>query len=276
MRPDRRDRERVDIRPAGGGGHPDKDRGIQPREGLIDLPLYFFFLLSGSVEADEVLRRLREMSDAERLQGMSRYGIAVGKALGVNVPQVRSLAGKIGKDHRLAAALFDSGIHEAMILACFVDEPKKVTEGQMDDWVGRFDSWDLCDQCCNDLFWRTPYAWTKAMEWSERPEEFVRRSGFTMMAVLAVHDRKATDKDFTKLLWRIEKHSSDGRNFVKKAVNWALRQIGKRNSALHDEAVRTAERIMAKGDAPSKWVASDALRELQSTAVLERLKKRGE
>lgn len=227
------------------------------------------------MDADEVLRRLREMSDAERLQGMSRYGIAVDKALGVSVPQLRSLAREIGKDHRLALALFDSGIHEAMVLAAFVDEPKKVTERQMDDWVSRFDSWDLCDQCCNDLFRRTPYAWTKAMEWSERKEEYVRRAGFTMMAVLAVHDREATDEDFKKLLWRMEKHSSDDRNYVKKAVNWALRQIGKRNLVLNQEAVRTAQRIMAKGDAPSTWVASDALRELQSASVLERLKKKG-
>lgn len=215
------------------------------------------------------------MADDGRREGMSRYGIAVGKALGVTIPQLRSLAKEIGKDHRLAAALFDSGIHEAMILACFVDEPKRVTERQMDDWVNRFDSWDLCDQCCNELFRRTPYAWSKAMEWSEQKEEYVRRAGFTMMAVLAVHDREATDEDFVKLLWRMEKHSSDGRNYVKKAVNWALRQIGKRNLALNQEAVRTAQRILAKGDAPSTWVASDALRELQSASVLERLKKKG-
>ncbi|MCG7845054.1 MAG: DNA alkylation repair protein [Methanomassiliicoccales archaeon] len=227
------------------------------------------------MKADEVIGRLRSLADPGRREGMSRYGIPVAQALGVSIPQLRTLGKDIGKDHALAGALFDSGIHEAMVLACFVDEPKRVTEEQMDAWVVRFDSWDLCDQCCNDLFRRTPYAWKKALEWSEREEEFVKRAGFTLMAVLAVHDRISADNDFGKFLKAVEEHSSDGRNYVKKAVNWALRQIGKRNSTLNAEAIRSSERIRARGDPSSKWVASDALKELRSETVQERLKNRG-
>jgi 3-methyladenine DNA glycosylase AlkD len=227
------------------------------------------------METDEAIGRLRGMADHKRREGMSRYGISVSQALGVSIPQLRSLAKEIGKDHTLAKELFDSGIHEAMVLACFVEEPGKVTEAQMDAWVERFDSWDLCDQCCNDLLRRTPFAWKKALEWSARDEEFVKRAGFTLMAVLAVHDKNAGDDDFDKFLKAVEEHSSDGRNYVKKAVNWALRQIGKRNLTLNAKAIQAAERIWAKGDPASKWVASDALKELRSEAVQERLKNRG-
>ena len=209
------------------------------------------------------------------MEGMGRFGIRIESALGVSIPELRSLAKELGRDHRLALALWDTGLHEAMILATMVDDPAAVTEEQMGSWTGRFDSWDLCDQCCSNLYWRTPYAWKKTLEWCERDEEFVKRAGFTMMAVLAVHDKKAGHDDFLILLDRIERHSSDDRNFVRKAVNWALRQIGKRDLYLNARAIEAGERIMAKGDRSSRWVATDALRELRSDTVQQRLKKRG-
>lgn len=217
---------------------------------------------------------MREMGDPERRAGMERYGIHAESALGVSIPQLRSLARELGHDHQLAASLWSSGVHDAMILATLVEEPDKVTEEQMDTWTKGFDSWDVCDQCCNNLYWRTPFAWKRSLDWCEREEEFVRRAGFTTMAVLAVHDRKADDGDFVRLLQAVERHSSDDRNFVKKAVNWALRQIGKRNMCLNEKAVEAGERILKKGDRASRWIATDALKELRSEAVQHRLKER--
>lgn len=209
------------------------------------------------------------------MEGMGRFGIRIESALGVSIPELRSLAKELGRDHRLALALWDTGLHEAMILATMVDDPAAVTEGQMESWTGRFDSWDLCDQCCSNLYWKTAHAWTKTREWCERDEEFVKRAGFTMMAVLAVHDKKAGHDDFMHLLQTVERHSSDQRNFVKKAVNWALRQIGKRDRFLNAQAIEAGERILQKGDRSSRWVATDALKELRSEAVQKRLKERG-
>ncbi len=169
---------------------------------------------------------------------MSRFGIQTSKALGVSIPQIRDLAKKIGIDHELAQQLWITGIHEARILATMVDDPAKVSEGQMDKWALDFDSWDVVDGCCGNLFDKTKFAIGKAHEWSKRKEEYVKRAGFVLMAELAVHDKKASNKTFLDFLPVIVREASDERNFVKKAVNWAVRQIGKRNSALNAAAIR--------------------------------------
>lgn len=223
---------------------------------------------------DEVLAELRAMADPSQLSGMARFGIAMGGTLGgISVPTLRAMAKRLGKDHGLAAGLWASGIHEARILAALVDDPAQVTEQQMEAWAADFDSWDVVDGACSSLFDKTPFAWTKAVEWSSRDEEFVKRAGFAMMATLAVHDKKAADSSFIALLPMIEREAGDRRNFVRKAVNWALRQIGKRNAALNRAAIATAERIHREGARSARWVASDALRELRSEAVQTKLSR---
>jgi 3-methyladenine DNA glycosylase AlkD len=212
---------------------------------------------------EEVMSELRSLESAENRAGMARFGINTDHALGVSVANLRAIGKRIKrKDHLLATRLWDTGIHEARILASIVEEPAAVTEEQMDAWVRDFASWDLCDQCCGNLFWKTPYAWDKVVEWSEREREFEKRAAFSLMAYLAVHAKKAPDERFLALLPIIRREASDGRNFVKKAVNWALRQVGKRNSALRLAAIETAHEILAQGDGKGRWVASDALREL--------------
>jgi 3-methyladenine DNA glycosylase AlkD len=212
----------------------------------------------------EVIKELKKHSNREDLAGMARFGINPKFALGVRVPVMRHLAKKIGRNHSLAEDLWKTKIHEARILACMIDEPDKVAVGQMEKWVKDFNSWDLCDQCCMNLFDRTPAAWKKALEWAERNEEFVRRAGFVIMACLAVHDKKASDKDFLKFFPLIKKYSTDERNFVKKAVNWALRQIGKRNPALRKKAIVLSKEIKKIDSSVARWIAADALRELMS------------
>jgi 3-methyladenine DNA glycosylase AlkD len=165
-------------------------------------------------------------------------------------------------------------VHEARSLAALIDDPRQVTEEQMERWVADFDSWDVCDGCCGDLFDKTPFAHRKAVEWAGRDEEFVKRAGFALMAWLAVHDKKAPDEAFLAFLPVIARESGDGRNFVKKAVNWALRGIGKRNAALNAMAIQTAQEIQSMGSRPGRWIASDALRELTSDKVRERLHAR--
>jgi 3-methyladenine DNA glycosylase AlkD len=225
------------------------------------------------VTADEVLRRLKREANPENVTGMARYGIETDRALGVPIPVLRAMAKEAGRDHALAAALWKSGVHEARIMATLVDDPARVAERQMEQWVLDFDSWDVCDQCCNNLFRKTEFAHAKAAEWCGRDEEFVRRAGFVMIAALAVHDKAAPDSRFTRYLPAIRRGATDDRNLVKKAVNWALRQIGKRNAALNIRAIRTAEQIAAIDSKAALWVASDALRELQSEKVQERLRR---
>lgn len=200
----------------------------------------------------------------KNIAGMARFGINTKNALCISVPVLRKMAREIGKNQKLALELYNSGIHEAKILASMIGEPAKMTEKQTEKWVKGFDSWDVCDQVCSNLFDKTRFAWQKAASWSKRKEEFVKRAGFTMMAVLSVHDKKASDKDFIKLFSLIKKGSADKRNFVKKAVNWALRQIGKRNRKLNKEAMRTAREIAKINSKSAKWIAHDALRELEN------------
>lgn len=205
---------------------------------------------------------------------MARYAITSPKVFGVSAVPMRALAKQCGRDHALALKLWDTGWHEARIVAALVDDPARVTPAQMDRWAGGFDNWAVCDTACCHLFDRTPHAWAKAREWSRRDKEFVKRAGFTLMAGLAVHDKKAEDQRFLAFLPVIERHADDDRNFVKKAINWALRQIGKRNASLNAAAVTVAGRLAKRDSAAARWVGKDALRELTSGAVQDRLEKR--
>ncbi|TMK82034.1 MAG: DNA alkylation repair protein [Actinobacteria bacterium] len=222
----------------------------------------------------EVLEELHRLAGPAGREGMARFGIRTERALGISMPSLRALAKRIGTDHRLAGQLWRSRIHEARLLASMVEDPATVTEQQMEDWAEGFDSWDMVDVTCGGLFDRTPFAYAKAAAWSSREEEFVKRAGFALMASLAVHDRRASDHAIARFLPLIERQAWDGRNFVKKAVNWALRQIGKRNLALNERAIGVALRIQAQGTGPARWIAADALRELRSDAVQERLRRR--
>jgi 3-methyladenine DNA glycosylase AlkD len=215
-----------------------------------------------SAEARRLVAALRKRGSKRSREGMARFGIETSKALGVPVKDIRAVAKGLKKDHALAADLWATGIHEARILATIVDEPPKVTAAQMDAWAGAIDSWDLCDQACGNLFDRTPHAWTKAVEWSRRQEEFVKRAGFALMACLAWHRKEAEDSSFSGFFMEIERASHDPRNFVKKAVNWALRQIGKERPGLRDRAISCARRLSMSEDRTARWIGSDALREL--------------
>lgn len=220
-----------------------------------------------------ILEELKSLADPKAVEGMARYGINPHNTLGVSVAALRKMARPLGKNHGLAQQLWDSGIHEARILASLVDEPRMVTQEQMERWVGGFDSWDVCDQVCGNLFDKTPFAYRKAVEWSGRDEEFVKRAGFVLMAQLASHDKKAGDDAFLGFLPLIRRESGDPRNFVKKAVNWALRHIGKRNTALNAEAISLAREILQIKSRSARWIASDALRELSGEAVQQRLQR---
>ncbi len=218
-----------------------------------------------------VLRELNARSDRTRLAGMARYGINTSKALGATIPDLRAIAKAIGRDHELAIGLWDTEVHEARILAGMIDDPAAVTEEQMDAWAQDFDSWDVCDQVCANLFERTRFAFRKALEWSSADEEFVKRAGFVLMARSAVRNKDAADREFEVFLPIIRAESGDDRNQVKKSVSWALRQIGKRSPELNAKAIATAKKLRASDSRASRWVASDALRELTSEAVQKRL-----
>ena len=214
----------------------------------------------------ELVDTLRSHANPANVAGMARYGIETGAALGVPVPVIRSLARQCGKNHALAGELWNSGIHEARILATLVEELDRITPRQMDIWARQFDSWDVCDQACHNLFRYTPYAWQKAAKWARAKPEFAKRAGFSLMAGLAVKDKAAADSEFEALLPLIEEAAGDPRNMVKKAVNWALRQIGKRNSRLRRQAIAASRRIRRQGTPSARWIAADALRELSRIA----------
>ncbi|MFH1786414.1 MAG: DNA alkylation repair protein [archaeon] len=225
------------------------------------------------MESSEVLRKLQSLSDPKNVAGMARFGISSKNTLGVPVPELRAIAKQAGKDHKIALRLWKSGIHEARILASMVEEPAKVTEAQADAWVAGFDSWDVCDQCCMNLFWTLPFANKKIFEWAKRDEEYVRRAAFALIASISVKDKKMPGSEIERFFPLIKEYSTDSRNYVRKAVNWALRQIGKRNSKLNLKAVAVAKEIQRIDSKSAKWVAADALRELTSGAVQKRLKK---
>jgi 3-methyladenine DNA glycosylase AlkD len=224
------------------------------------------------MRVQEALAALSSVSDPSAVSGMARFGIKVDKAFGVSVPALRKLARGLGKDHQLAQELWDSGLHEARELATMIADPKQVTEDLMERWVKDIDSWDVCDHCCGNLWDKTPFAYRKAREWSRRPEEFVKRASFSLIAALAVHDKAASDDAFTKFLPVIKRESIDERNFVKKAVNWALRQIGKRNRNLNRQAIEIAREIQKLDSKSARWIAADALRELTNEKVRSRMK----
>ena len=221
----------------------------------------------------DVLDRLRSKARPEQLEGMAKYGMAVEHRLGVQVPDMRKLAKEIGKDHRLALELWRTGIAEARIVAGMVGDPAELTEEQMEDWVTDIDSWDVCDQACMNLFEKSQLAWKKIVDWSERDDEFVKRTAFSLIACLAWHDKKAGDERFMELLSIVVREAADQRNFVKKAVNWALRNIGKRNLNLNRAAIDAAREIQQLDSKAARWVASDALRELESHGVQGRLRR---
>ena len=221
----------------------------------------------------DILTRLKSLGDPEAAEGMARYGITAEKIYGVSIPNLRKLAKEIGKKHELAIKLWEENARETRILASMIDDPNQVTEQQMEQWVQDFDSWEVCDQCIMNLFGKTSYAWDKAVEWSSENSEFVKRAGFVMMARLAVSDKKAHDEQFISFFPIIKRESVDNRNFVKKAVNWALRQIGKRNQTLNKKIIIVAKGIHEMDSKSAQWIASDALRELESEAVQKRLNK---
>jgi len=222
-------------------------------------------------DVSAVLARLRSLADPRNREGMIRFAVANENALGVSTPMLRRLAKEIGRDQALAEELWSTGVFEARALAALIGEPARVTEDLMERWAKDFDSWAICDGCCLALLHRTPFAHRKALAWARRDEEFVKRAGFSLMAVLAVHDKEASDAKFLKFFPAIKRASRDERNFVRKAVNWALRQIGKRNLQLNRAAIRAAEEIRAIDSPSARWIAADALRELKSEAVARRL-----
>jgi 3-methyladenine DNA glycosylase AlkD len=225
------------------------------------------------VSVKDVMDKLQSKARPDQLEGMAKYGIKVERRLGVSVPDMRKLAKEIGKDHKLALELWKTGIAEARIVAAMVGDPDKLTEEQMEDWVKGINSWDVCDQVCMNLFEKNQLAWKKIADWSEREEEFVKRTAFSLMACLAWHDKRASDEKFIELFPVIMRGATDERNFVKKAVNWALRNIGKRNLNLNKAAINTAKEIQRLDSKAARWVASDAIRELESEAIQTRLRR---
>lgn len=221
------------------------------------------------------VRELKLRGTKRNVEGMARFGIRAKKAFGVSMPEMDKIARKIGKDHALGLKLWETGIHDARHLGTLISEPHKVTSGQMERWVRDFDSWDVCDGACCHLFVDAKPAWEKAFAWSSRKKEFEKRAGFAMAAYLAIHDKETSDSPFQKYLKIIEKEAWDERNFVKKAVNWALRNIGKRNLRLNRDAIACGERIRKSEAGTGRWIAADALRELNSEAVQMRLRRKG-
>jgi 3-methyladenine DNA glycosylase AlkD len=221
----------------------------------------------------EVLRELKALADPGVRAKMAYFGVDVPSAHGISAPALHRLAKRVGKDHLLARQLWSTGIHEARILATLIGEPEKVTAAEMERWAHDFDSWDVVDAACCYLYAQVGPAWKKAIAWSGRREEFVKRAGFSLVAYLSYKDKKATDARFVKFFKVIEREAYDDRNFVKKAVNWALRNIGKRNVRLNQEAIRIAERIRRQDSRAARWIAADAMRELKSVAIQARLRR---
>ncbi len=219
----------------------------------------------------EVLRRLREMGDEGYRHRMKNFGIKTTRAHGVAVWKIRDLAKSIGSNHKLAEELWNEKLHEARTLATLIADPKQMSRAAMDRWVKSIESWDICDAACGNLFDKTPYAYEKARKWVKQEREFTRRAGFVLMANLAVHDKRAAVKDFRPFFNLIKQNCDDDRNFVKKAATWALRQIGKRSATLCREAIAVGEELLACDSTVCQWVARDALRELRSDKVQQRL-----
>jgi 3-methyladenine DNA glycosylase AlkD len=222
---------------------------------------------------DAVLRELKTLAKPAVREKMSYFGVNVPKAHGIPAPILHALARRIRKDHRLAEELWASGIHEARILATLIGDAEKVTAKQMDRWAREFNSWDVVDACCRYLYAFAAPAWQKVEAWSRRPEEYVKRAAFSLAAYLSYLDKRSPDARFEQVLRIVERESDDDRNFVRKSVNWALRNIGKRNLRLNRAAICTAERVRLRGSRAARWIAADALRELRSPTVQARLRR---
>ncbi len=234
----------------------------------------YFPMTESELQAAAIVEELRGNANPANRTGMARYGINAERAFGMSIPVLRAMAKRLGRDHERARALWATGWHEARLLAVFTAEPQKVTAAEMDIWAGDFDSWDITDQCCSNLFIRTPYAVEKVHAWAKDDREYVRRAAFAMLAALAVHSRTLTDGDFRALLVLVAEAADDERNFVRKAVNWALRQIGKRSPALHADAIGVAERLLERSSSAARWIARDALHELRMESTIERIRAR--
>ena len=223
---------------------------------------------------EEILQFFESNASQTAAEGMARFGIQTRKVYGISIPQLRKLAKKIGKNHELAAKLWEIDSRETRILAGMIDDPFLLTEEQMEKWVQEFDNWEVCDQVCMNLFARFRFAHQKALEWASRPEEFVKRAAFAIMAWRAFQDKTADNSVFEAYLPVIIQQATDERNFVKKAVNWALRQIGKRNKVLNQKAIAAAHEIEKYDSRAARWIARDALKELTSDAVQKRLEEK--
>jgi 3-methyladenine DNA glycosylase AlkD len=228
-----------------------------------------------SVDVEDVLAELKALGSERNRTGMARYGINTDRAFGISIAALRPVARRLKRNHDLALALWKSGYHEARLLAAFIDEPKKVTPRQMDLWAADFDSWDLCDQTCLKLFTRTPFVEEKIEKWAEDEREFVRRAGFALLAAHAVLGETVPDERYVAFLDRVARPATDPRNFVKKAVNWALRQIGKRSMTLRQPALALAKRLAASDDKTARWIGKDAVKELTDPVQLERIRAKG-
>ena len=220
----------------------------------------------------ELLKILHSKANTKNVEGMAKFGITSTNRLGISVPNMRKIAKQNGNDHSVAMELWDTGIPEAQIVAALIAEPDKLTEKQMENWVKDFNSWDVCDQVCMNLFDKTPLAWKKIYDWSEREEEFVKRAAFSLIACIAWHDKSISDEKLIELFPLIKREATDNRNFLKKAVNWALRHIGKKNKTLNKAAINLAKEIKQIDSKSARWIASDAIRELESEKVQQRLK----
>jgi 3-methyladenine DNA glycosylase AlkD len=226
------------------------------------------------MKLEDVLDQLYSCANPAHMAEMRRIGINLHNTLGIDIYTLRKLAKPLKPDHDLALGLWESGIHDARLLASMVDDPAQVTEAQLEAWAGAFDSWDVCDQVCDNLFQHTAFAYPKAFEWSGRSQEFVKRAGFVLMACLAFYDRTAPDAKLAQFFPIIVQASDDERNYVKKAVNWALRNLGKRSQVMNAQAIAVAQEIQGRGTRPARWIATDALRELTSEKMQLRLRKR--
>lgn len=224
------------------------------------------------MKIDQVLSTLHSLSNPAAAERAAYYGIHSKNLLGLSAPVLHKLAREIGKDHQLALQLWESGIADARILAALIDVPAQLNENQMETWVSNFDSWGICDGVCLHFFRKHPQAHAKAVEWSSRPEEYVKRAGFVMMAALAIHDKKTEDSCFEAYLPIILREAVDKRFYVKKGVNWALRQIGKRNAYLNIRSIETGEKMLQIKSPSASWIAHDALRELRDEKMQKRLK----
>ena len=222
----------------------------------------------------EVLIALKSLATSDHLAKLAHFGINDPTALGIKMPLLRQLAGELGKSHELALELWNTGIHEARLLASMIEEPMLISEFQIDAWVNDFNTWDICDQCCSVLG-KTEFSRRKIDEYSTRPEEFVKRTAFVLMCNMAIHHKKVENEVFCHFLNIIEREAWDDRNFVRKAVNWSVRQIGKRNEELRLKAIETCERIMIQDTKSARWIAKDALRELKTKEIILRINKKG-